>query len=285
MVNRIQMSSHHRATDSSSGLATPVGLEPSLVLELPIAESHTFMPSLPRAPDSVSSLISGRTLNSLSLLVGLFTIVSVVAWRTRMRSRGKKVPGTLLTTPVRAATALLAAEAEVTPTDANLSTDLDDTLDESSISSPCETDYFSQDSSPQMLAYKEAPASLSFTIDSPVFQHIWKSNAFAVAEIAYKRRRATTVSKLQRWAAKRHEQAVQEAAAASRQAQLESLSHPTSMLGTSASGTFQDQGLSSSGYVKNISPRASRKLRVRRESLRAESRNAEAVAAGNVEHF
>ncbi|KAI0681915.1 hypothetical protein BC835DRAFT_1402395 [Cytidiella melzeri] len=262
----------------------------AIVLNQPI-----FSSSEPLAAGSVPTLISGQTLNWIPFLLGLFVFLSVAAKRGNLCPNVKPMqsktasPKLAPSTPVRKIAVLSAVDEPEykSSSSVNLSSDLDDTLDEQSLVSPSGTGFFVNHSSPKMLTSSEAPSPMPLSVESPVFRHIWRSNAVAVAEIAYKRRRAAIVTKLQRWAAKRHEQAVQEA---SRSQQLSTSVSGSSLKNISnrnsgilSSLSFEkDQLFSPSvggafGYGKAISPSAQRKLRVRRECLRERAREVKAA--------
>lgn len=224
---------------------------------------------------SVSTLVTGPGLNFLSLLLGLAVFYMVVRGLGNSRPRA-----TVLLEGGEPAEVSAAADEQLA--NVSLLDDQDETLDESAIITPSGTLSFVDISSFKASNSGVISSASSVSLDSPAFRNIWKKNASAAASIAHKRSRAIGVTareKLQRWASKRHEHAAQEAVVANQKTHLTPLSPIQSGAQGSLGPSRPTEEYQSSAYVKVISPRAERKLRVRRASLRAISRELEAIHA------
>ncbi|KAI0755437.1 hypothetical protein BC629DRAFT_1553817 [Irpex lacteus] len=261
-----QTSSNLLVIDPLSMLHVCDAARPPLFLELSLVprtdQAVSSQASAPLPSGLVPTAMSSHILNSSTLFLGLFTVFTVLAWKART---------------VRKTVEEVGEEPESSPVDASI--DLDDTLDESILLSPTSSGYFTSPSSPKMLTTSEAPSPMLLSsVDSPAFRHIWKSSAIATAEIAHKRRRSSIVAKLQRWAAKRHEQAAQQARSMKLSASGSRESNGNGD-GLSSLGAFDNQLGGHLGSDRSVSPSAAQKLRFRREGLKTRAREVEVIRA------
>ncbi|KAI0772584.1 hypothetical protein BC629DRAFT_1528858 [Irpex lacteus] len=280
-------------TQTSSNLLAidPLGIlhvcdasRPPLFLELSLVprtdQAVSSQASAPLPSGSVPAAMSSHILNSSTLFLGLFTVFTVLAWKARTVRKTVEEVGeeSIPSTPVRSTAEYLVNDEPETST-VDTSIDLDDTLDESILLSPTGSGYFTSPSSPKMLTTSEAPSPMLLSsVDSPAFRHIWKSSAIATAEIAHKRRRSSIVAKLQRWAAKRHEQAAQQARSLKFSASVSRESNGSGD-GLSSLGALDNQLGSHFGSDRSVSPSAAQKLRFRREGLKTRAREVEVIRA------
>ena len=236
-------------------------------------------------PDSVEAVLTCHALNFLCIICGLITLLlATFLLACSTRAKAAKLEKT---TDFRATDPSAVQEDITTRGDVSISTDNDDTLDESTLMTPSGTLSIIDISSFKSSTIGVGPSASSLALDSPVFHRIWKNNASVVATLAHKRTsRANTASakeKLQRWASKRHEQAVQQVTATNQK--IQSLPVVPVASGNRATDRTVVSPHSSevrspaSAYVKVISPSAGRKLRIRRASIRAVARELEDIQA------